>query len=313
MRDAGQVRSVRKRVKEGRQLHHTVIELEASKQSGMLSDIPTQIGPRRETSIGAVINASRVAGSMTFRSNAEFASVVLSPVGMEAAFSSDRLQKFEAPIGMLVVNPSNIERTLRWSGLKQNAAIAFRPAAFPDLAAAELEGGNWELQPPKFGHVDLWALRLAQTIVTEITGSSQNSLYLDSLLTVFGVHLLRHYSSAKQQVMSSAARRLSVQMSKRVIEYMQQNISGSVPINELANLSRMSASHFIRAFKLTFGMPPHQYLMQIRLQRAEQLLLETVLPISDIALQTGFVSQSHLTDTMRRYKQITPAKIRHLR
>ncbi|MBA8881483.1 helix-turn-helix domain-containing protein [Phyllobacterium myrsinacearum] len=294
-------------------MYHTVVELDVSNQSGMLSDIPRQIGPRRETSVGGIVNASRAAGSMTFRSNAEFATVILSPVDMEAAFSSDRLQKFQAPIGMLVVNPSNIERTLRWNGLKQNAAIAFRPATYSDLAAAELEGGHWELQPPKFGHIDLWALRLAQVMATEVTRPTQNSLYLDSLLTVFGVHLLRHYSSAKQQMLSPTARRLSVQVSRRVAEYMQQNVSDSIPVNELAKISRMSPSHFIRAFKLTFGMPPHQYLVQIRLQRAERLLLETTLPISDIALQTGFVSQSHLTDTMKRYKQITPAKIRHLR
>ncbi len=289
---------------------HTAVEVDVSNQSGLLSDIPIEIGPRRETSVGAVMNASRPAGSMTFRTNAEFATVILSPVAMEAAFSGDRLQSFEAPIGTLVVNPSNVERTLRWTGLKQNAAIAFQPAAYSDLAAAELEGGHWELHPPKFGHVDLWALRLAQGMAVELSRRSRSPLYLDSLLTVFGVHMLRHYSSAKQQITPPAARLLSVQMARRVAEYMQQNISGSLPVKELANVCRISPSHFIRAFKLTFGMPPHQYLMLIRLKKAEQLLLETALPISDIALQTGFVSQSHLTDTMKRYKQITPAKIR---
>ncbi|UXN62335.1 helix-turn-helix domain-containing protein [Phyllobacterium zundukense] len=87
-------------------------------------------------------------------------------------------------------------------------------------------------------------------------------------------------------------------------------MSENLSINDLARISRMSPSHFIRAFTLTFGMPPHQYLVNLRLKMAEKQLIETKLPISDIAFQTGFSSQSHLTNTMKRFKQLTPGKIR---
>ena len=278
----------------------------------MFSAISQKVGPRVETALGGVVKAARPAGSMVFRSNAEFASVALAPSpNMEAAFASDRLQGFDAPVGMLMVNPSHVDRIIRWSAPKKNAAIAFSRAAYANLAATELDGADWEMQPPKFGHVDLRALRLARAMALEISEASTNELYLDSLLTVFGVHLIRNYSKAKlKQTTVQNRRRLSPQTSKKVLEYMHEHMADNLSIEIIARISRMSASHFIRAFSMTFGIPPHKYLVRIRLQAAERLLLETRLSISDIALQTGFSSQSHLTNAMMRYSQMTPGKIR---
>ena len=250
-------------------------------------------------------------GSMAFRSNAQFAAVLLAPSpDMEAAFASDRPQRFDAPVGMLVVNPANVDRTLRWSVPKKNVAIAFGPLAYANLAATELDGADWQLQPPKFGHVDLRALRLARAMAQEVSEGRTNQLYLDSLLTVFGVHLIRNYSSARLQQANAANRRLSLQTSRKVLEYMNEQLAANVPIEAIARISRMSPSHFIRAFTMTFGVPPHRYLINLRLQKAERLLIELRLSISEIALQTGFSSQSHLTNAMMRYKQMTPGKIR---
>ena len=291
--------------------NHSVVELDLNNERGMLSAISHQVGPRVETPVGGVANVARPPGSMTFRSNAQFATVLLAPSpNMEAAFASDRLQRFDAPVGMLVVNPANVERTLRWSAPKKNVAIAFGALAYTNLAATELDGADWQLQPPKFGHVDLRALRLARAMALEVSQGRTNQLYLDSLLTVFGVHLIRNYSNAKLQQASAAARRLSLQTSRKVLEYMNEHMAENVPIEAFARLARMSPSHFIRAFTMTFGVPPHRYLINLRLQSAESLLVETRLSISEIAFQTGFSSQSHLTNAMMRYKQMTPGKIR---
>jgi AraC family transcriptional regulator len=63
-------------------------------------------------------------------------------------------------------------------------------------------------------------------------------------------------------------------------------------------------------FTKTFGQSPHQYLLNLRLASAERLLVESDLPIPEIAYASGFASQSHLTESMRKNKQTTPAKIR---
>ncbi|QND46740.1 helix-turn-helix transcriptional regulator (plasmid) [Rhizobium lusitanum] len=257
------------------------------------------------------MKVSRPAGSMNFKTNAEFASIALAPMPeMEAAFASDKLRKFQVPVGMLVINPAGVDRTLKWPSLKRNAAIAFSPVAYTNLANAELEGGNWELHPPRFGHVDLYTLRMARTMIMEISSASINELYIDAFLTILGVYLIRNYSTAKLKATKAQNRRMSPQTSKRVLDYMNEHIAERLSIETLANICLMSPSHFIRAFSMTFGTPPYKYLVNIRLEEAERLLLGSTLPISDIALRTGFSSQSHLTNAMMRYKQTTPAKFR---
>ena len=180
------------------------------------------------------------------------------------------------------------------------AVVAFGTAAYADLASTELEGADWELRPPRFGHVDLQAMRIAKFMANEVSSSSSNPLYLDALLTVFGVYLLRNYSNAKVISSTATHRRLSgANVDEGGGIYKQQPVRKVLSTNDLARISRMSPSHFIRAFTLTFGMPSHQYLDEHTPQRAEKLLIETNLPISEIAFETGFSSRSHLGPTRR--------------
>lgn len=290
--------------------NHSVVEINLDRKPGLFSAIPERIGPRFESAIGGIIKAERAAGSMTFRTNTEFASIMLAPSPrMEAAFASDKTRQFNAPVGALIINPANTDRTLRWSGMKKNAAFAFGQNVYAELASAELDGNQLELRPPQFGHVDLKALGIATAIADELTNNAVNPIYLDALMTVLGVHLIRKYSGSDALKPIGGAR-LAQHSAKRVQEYMHENLSDNLSIVSLAKIAKASPGHFIRAFTLTFGSPPHQYLTRIRLEKAEVLLTQTDLSINEIAHRTGFSSQSHLTNTMKRLKHLTPGQIR---
>jgi len=62
------------------------------------------------------------------------------------------------------------------------------------------------------------------------------------------------------------------------------------PVERLARVSGVSAAHFARSFKQAFGIPPHRYLLTRRIERAKALLRDSDLPITQIALQTGWES-----------------------
>jgi len=62
------------------------------------------------------------------------------------------------------------------------------------------------------------------------------------------------------------------------------------PVQRLARVSHASEAHFARAFKKAFGVPPHRYLLTRRIEQATALLRDTDLPISEIALRTGWQS-----------------------
>ncbi|MCO6180910.1 helix-turn-helix domain-containing protein [Ciceribacter sp. RN22] len=294
--------------------NHTNVDLRLDHEGGIFASIPASVGKRTETPSGAIIDASRPAGSMSFRSNAEFATVMLAPsIGMQSAFASDRVETFDARIGTLIINPAGIDRFLRWDSEKKNVSIAFAQRAYAELAAAELDGATWELRPPAFGHVDVNALRLARVLSGELAGTSINALHIESLLIVLGVHLIRKYSSAKRNPSKPAMTGLSAASAKRVVAYMREHLAKDISVAELAREAQLSRGHFLRAFARSFGVAPHQYLLNLRLLAAEDLLLGTDHPIAEVAYESGFSSQSHLTSVMKRFRQVTPARLRHTR
>lgn len=80
----------------------------------------------------------------------------------------------------------------------------------------------------------------------------------------------------------------------------------------LADELGLSRSYFARRFRVETGMSPHQYLSQLRIHRAQYLLGKTHKRLVDIALELGFCSQSHFTQSFRSHVGVTPKRFRTL-
>jgi len=81
-------------------------------------------------------------------------------------------------------------------------------------------------------------------------------------------------------------------------------------IDRLAAVSGVSGAHFARSFKLAFGVPPHRYLLTLRLERAMAFLRDTDLPITDIALSSGWRSLGTFGRTFRDVVGVSPSAFR---
>lgn len=94
---------------------------------------------------------------------------------------------------------------------------------------------------------------------------------------------------------------------ERIKEYIRAQHARNVSIEELVAVAGLSRAYLIRAFRRSVGMPPHTWLLQLRVDRACQLLAEGR-AIADVALETGFADQSHLTRRLRSITGLTPAQ-----
>jgi AraC-like DNA-binding protein len=91
------------------------------------------------------------------------------------------------------------------------------------------------------------------------------------------------------------------------------NLNGKIGLGELARACGLSRSHFAREFKTTTGMPPLQWLLTQRIERAKNLLLNPSVPIDLIAHQCGFTDQSHFTRSFSKAVGVTPGSWRRIR
>lgn len=103
---------------------------------------------------------------------------------------------------------------------------------------------------------------------------------------------------------------LSPRGARKVQDFLHQNFTRKLTLAEMAAVCALSPSHFVRAFARTFGVPPHQYILDLRLDLAERLLADNRMTIADIAHICGFSSQSHFTTVMKKYRQVTPLQAR---
>ena len=103
---------------------------------------------------------------------------------------------------------------------------------------------------------------------------------------------------------------LPPQVVRRIRDYIDAHTSENITLESLAKLGGVSVFHFARAFRQSFGMPPHSYLLHRRIARAHRLLQQAELPVSEIALLTGFSDQSHFAKHFRRLVGMAPSQVR---
>lgn len=100
---------------------------------------------------------------------------------------------------------------------------------------------------------------------------------------------------------------------KRVAQAIEARMEDGMAVCDLAAVARLSVSHFSRAFKSTFGLPPDQYIASQRVARAQRMMLTTRDPLCQIAQACGFADQAHLSRVFRKLTGDTPHAWRRLR
>ena len=95
--------------------------------------------------------------------------------------------------------------------------------------------------------------------------------------------------------------------SRKTRDHIERHLENPIAVIELADLVSLSIGYFCRAFKESFGDTPHAYIMQMRLERAQELMLTTADPLSQIALACGLSDQAHLSRLFRQAMGETPS------
>ncbi|WP_171020385.1 AraC family transcriptional regulator [Cupriavidus sp. 2SB] len=147
---------------------------------------------------------------------------------------------------------------------------------------------------------------LALSLVPALSDPTRASrLFIDQVSTAIQTHLVLTYGN---ETIRPARRQggLAPWQLRTAKELIESRLDGDVSIEELAKACRLSRSHFSRAFRASTGQSPQQWLTSLRVQRAEELLRSTDLPLTEVSLRCGFASASHLVQVFSRLRGMPP-------
>ena len=135
-------------------------------------------------------------------------------------------------------------------------------------------------------------------------------LAAESLANVLAVHLIRH-ALAPRLPERGRDGALSRGRLRAVVEYIEEHLDADPSLEQLAAVAGLSPYHFARQFKAATGLPPHQFVIARRVERARQLLQAgTDVSLAEVAAEVGFCDQSMFTRHFKRLVGVTPGQFR---
>jgi AraC-like DNA-binding protein len=132
-----------------------------------------------------------------------------------------------------------------------------------------------------------------------------NQLFVDHLLLAIGAHVVQAYGGLDLAGVPTRGGLAAWQV-RRACERLEADLGGRATLQQIAAELGLSASHFSRAFRITTGLPPHQWLLHQRVAKAKQLLSDRRVPLSEVAIAAGFANQSHLTRVFSSIAGVSP-------
>ena len=215
-----------------------------------------------------------------------------------------------AEVGTVTVFPASRSYVAQWD---RRASSLMLQIAAPFVAAAVFEDGDSLVNlEPVFAEKDPFvahAVHALHDLARNPRGDA--CTYGQTLAIAVAEHVARRYG-ARGLPRRPAALPAAIDAGKlhRIDEFIDARIDTQVSLCDLAALSGMSVFRFARVFKLATGIPPHQYVLRRRIERAKAMLRIAASTVADVALDCGFASQSHFTDAFHRAVGTTPGRFR---
>lgn len=118
--------------------------------------------------------------------------------------------------------------------------------------------------------------------------------------------LLENERRPRRPSVGAAHQSLAPWQVKRVSDFVEANLASPIRIADLAKVTRLTTGYFSRAFKGSFGVPPHVYLVNRRMELAQHLMLTTDDALSQVALACGLSDQAHFSRMFGRVHGVSP-------
>ncbi|KAB8317234.1 helix-turn-helix transcriptional regulator [Tolypothrix campylonemoides VB511288] len=232
-------------------------------------------------------------------------SIALDVGSTERWFDGHRESEYQTKGTTAIIPAGTLHRCL-WQQEVQFMFVAIDPNLLIQLGVEIAAPEDIELIPHFATLQDPLILGILLSLKDELESTNQgDNLYVEQLKTTLVLHLLKKYCAKKPQI-STYVDGLSKSKLRQIIEYIHSHVDSEIKLTTLAEMAGISQYYFCQLFKQSLGISPYQYVLQLRVERAKQLLKSQKMTICDIALACGFANQSHFTKHFRKLTGTTP-------
>jgi len=209
----------------------------------------------------------------------------------------------------IVVTPRGMRSSWYWHDRSKCIIVTLRPEGLARFASAQfgIELTDMQLhEGVKLRNSELIAL--GSLALCELSSASFSVTSYRAITQAFLVELLKSYAIPQHE--GRNVRVLTARQLKAVMEYMRENISNEIFIEDLASQAGVSLFHFARLFKSTTGQTPHQTLLSRRVEHSKRLIRNSNRTLVEIALSCGFADQAHFSRTFKQSTGVSPSVFR---
>ena len=213
--------------------------------------------------------------------------------------------------GSVSVVPAGQPVRWRWRGSKDALHVYLEPDLVARVATEAFGLDSARVMVPPLAHLNDPQMRTVMLAVdAELTAERPGgSLAAESLANLLAVHVIRHLLAPRRPERGRDGVLPRVRL-RGVLEYIEEHLDANPTLEQMAAVAHLSAYHFARQFKAATGLPPHQYVIMRRVERAKQLLQSgTQLSLAEVAAHAGFADQSQFTRHFKRLVGVTPRQL----
>jgi AraC family transcriptional regulator len=216
------------------------------------------------------------------------------------------------PPNSVLILPAGHPRQAFWRGPTESVHVHLDPRRIARVAAEACDLDPDRIEPPADGAlIDPRIQAAILALDAELTtGGAGGRLLTESLANVLAIHLIRHVTGDARAVQHPRGGLPGPKL-RAALEYIEEHLDTELALDDLASVAHLSSYHFARRFKTSTGLPPHQYVIARRVERAKQLLKgPDDLTLAQVAGRVGFWDQGHFTRHFKRLVGVTPKQFR---